>query len=184
MKLSIVVPIYNEQDIISHLVERMENLRPIFYERFSISPDEIEILYVNDGSKDNSLPILQSMCYIMKGMRVINLSRNHGHQIAITAGIETAKGDAVVVIDGDLQDPPEVIPELYATMLQGYDVVYAQRKKREGETYFKLITAKFFYRTLKKLTNVDVPLDTGDFRIMSRRVVDVFNSMTEKHRFI
>lgn len=184
MKLSIVVPIYNEQDIISHLVERMENLRPLFFERFAIAPEEIEILYINDGSKDNSLPILQSMCFIIRGMRVINLSRNHGHQIAITAGIQVARGDAVVVIDGDLQDPPEVIPELYATMLQGYDVVYAQRKKREGETYFKLITAKYFYRTLKKLTNVDVPIDTGDFRIMSRRVVEVFNTMPEKHRFI
>lgn len=184
MRLSIVVPVYNEEAIISHLVERMENLRPMFKERFGITAEDIEILYVNDGSRDNSLPILQSMCYIIKGMRVVNLSRNHGHQIAITAGIETARGDAVVVIDGDLQDPPETIPELYAKMLEGYDVVYAQRKKREGETFFKLWTAKLFYRTLKKLTNVDVPLDTGDFRIMSRRVVDVLNSMPEKHRFI
>lgn len=184
MRLSVVVPVYNEKDIVAHLVERMEGLRPIFLERFGIPPDQIEFVYVNDGSKDNTLPILQSMCYIIKGMRVVNLSRNHGHQIAITAGIETARGDAVVVIDGDLQDPPETIPDLYGKMLEGYDVVYAQRKKREGETLFKLWTAKLFYRTLKKLTNVDVPLDTGDFRIMSRRVVDVLNSMPEKHRFI
>jgi dolichol-phosphate mannosyltransferase len=115
---------------------------------------------------------------------LLNLSRNHGHQIAITAGIEIALGDAISVIDGDLQDPPETIVDLYITMLKGYDVVYAVRKKRDGESFFKLFTASLFYRVLRKLTNVDIPVDTGDFRIMSRRVVNVLKSMKERHRFI
>jgi glycosyltransferase involved in cell wall biosynthesis len=119
-----------------------------------------------------------------QGLCAAEFIRNHGHQTAITAGIDAARGEAVAVIDGDLQDPPEFIADLYAKLREGYDVVYAVRKKREGETFFKLLTAKIFYRLLKKLTNVDIPLDTGDFRIMSRRLVNVFCSLRERHRFI
>jgi dolichol-phosphate mannosyltransferase len=184
MKLSVVVPMYNEEGIIQAFFERMEGTKRIFLERFGIPASQVEVIFVNDGSRDGTLAKLRELCNTQPGYILINLSRNHGHQIAITAGIDTAVGDAVAVIDGDLQDPPEVIADLYHTMLQGYDVVYAVRKKRDGETFFKLFTARIFYRLLKKLTNVDIPVDTGDFRIMSRRVVNVLSSMKERHRFI
>jgi dolichol-phosphate mannosyltransferase len=147
-------------------------------------PSDIEIIFVNDGSSDGTFDALKRLCMDEAHYQLLNLSRNHGHQIAITAGIDLAKGDAVAVIDGDLQDPPETIVDLYGKMQEGFDVVYAVRKKREGETPFKLFTAKLFYRLLKKLTNVEIPVDTGDFRIMSRRVVTILTSMNERHRFI
>ena len=147
-------------------------------------PSDIEIIFVNDGSSDGTFDALKRLCMDEAHYQLLNLSRNHGHQIAITAGIDLAKGDAVAVIDGDLQDPPETIVDLYGKMQEGFDVVYAVRKKREGETPFKLFTAKLFYRLLKKLTNVEIPVDTGDFRIMSRRVVTILMSMNERHRFI
>jgi dolichol-phosphate mannosyltransferase len=147
-------------------------------------PSDIEIIFVNDGSSDGTFDALKRLCMDEANYQLLNLSRNHGHQIAITAGIDLAKGDAVAVIDGDLQDPPETIVDLYGKMQEGFDVVYAVRKKREGETPFKLFTAKLFYRLLKKLTNVEIPVDTGDFRIMSRRVVTILTSMNERHRFI
>ncbi len=184
MKISVVVPMYNEEGTVQRFFERMEGVRQIFFERFSIGRDDCEVIFINDGSRDNTLHILKDICIGNNGYTLINLSRNHGHQTAITAGIDAAKGDAVAVIDGDLQDPPEFIADMYAKFLEGFDVVYAIRRKREGETFFKLFTAKVFYRLLKKLTNVDIPLDTGDFRIMSRRVVNVFSSLRERHRFI
>ncbi len=173
MKLSVVVPMYNEEGIAHQFFERMQGVRKIFFERFGVKNEEIEVLFVNDGSSDGTFDILKKICEENPGYSLINLSRNHGHQITITAGIDIAKGDAVAVIDGDLQDPPETIADLYAKHLEGFDVVYAVRKKRDGETFFKLFTAKLFYRLLKKLTNVNIPVDTGDFRIMSRRVVNV-----------
>lgn len=184
MKLSVVVPMYNEEGIAHKFFERMEGVRSIFRERFGIERDEIEVIFVNDGSSDGTFSILKDLCEKHTGYLLLNLSRNHGHQITITAGIDLSKGDAVAVIDGDLQDPPETIADLYAKHKEGFDVVYAVRKKREGETFFKLFTAKIFYRLLKKLTNVNIPVDTGDFRIMSRRVVNVLVSMKERHRFI
>lgn len=184
MKLSVVVPMYNEEGIAHQFFERMQGVRKIFFERFGVKSEEIEVLFVNDGSSDRTFEILKMICEENQGYSLINLSRNHGHQITITAGIDIAKGDAVAVIDGDLQDPPETIADLYAKHLEGFDVVYAVRKKRDGETFFKLFTAKLFYRLLKKLTNVNIPVDTGDFRIMSRRVVNVLTSMKERHRFI
>lgn len=184
MKLSVVVPMYNEEGIAHKFFERMEGVRSIFRERFGIERDDIEVIFVNDGSSDGTFSILKDLCEKHSGYVLLNLSRNHGHQITITAGIDLSKGDAVAVIDGDLQDPPETIADLYAKHKEGFDVVYAVRKKREGETFFKLFTAKMFYRLLKKLTNVNIPVDTGDFRIMSRRVVNVLVSMKERHRFI
>lgn len=119
-----------------------------------------------------------------KRVKIIDFARNFGHQIAVTAGIDYAKGDAVVIIDADLQDPPEVIPELVNKWLQGYDVVYAKRKKRKGETWFKLVTAKYFYKFLNYMSDIDIPKDTGDFRLIDRKVADVFRQMTEKNRFV
>lgn len=184
MIISIVVPMYNEEGTIQRFFERMEGVRAIFASRFGITREQLEVIFVNDGSRDASFAMLRQICVENGGYVLLNLSRNHGHQTAITAGIDAAKGDAVAVIDGDLQDPPEFIADMYAKIREGFDVVYAVRKKREGETFFKLFTAKLFYRLLKKLTNVDIPVDTGDFRIMSRRVVNVFCSLRERHRFI
>jgi dolichol-phosphate mannosyltransferase len=184
IKLSIVIPIYNEEETIPELVVQLGELRSNLKKRFSIVEKEIEILLVNDGSKDNTFSIAQSYVESSEGYKLINLSRNYGHQLATTAGIDESVGDAVVVMDGDLQDPPEFILELYAKLQEGYDVVYAKRAKRPGESIFKIATAKLFYRILKKITNFDIPLDTGDFRIMSRRVVDVLCSMRESHRYI
>jgi len=184
MKLSIVIPMYNEEGIVQALFQRLEHTKALFNRKYDLMPSDIEIIFVNDGSSDGTFDALKRLCMEEANYQLLNLSRNHGHQIAITAGIDLAKGDAVAVIDGDLQDPPETIVDLYGKMNEGFDVVYAVRKKREGETPFKLFTAKVFYRLLKKLTNVEIPVDTGDFRIMSRRVVDILKSMNERHRFI
>lgn len=184
MKLSIVIPMYNEEGIVHALFQRLEHTKALFNRKFGMMPTDIEIIFVNDGSSDGTFEVLKKLCIEEANYQLLNLSRNHGHQIAITAGIDLAKGDAVAVIDGDLQDPPETIVDLYGKMQEGFDVVYAVRKKREGETPFKLFTAKLFYRLLKKLTNVEIPVDTGDFRIMSRRVVAVLTAMNERHRFI
>jgi len=175
---------YNEEGIIQALFQRLEHTKALFNRKFDLMPSDIEIIFVNDGSSDGTFDALKRLCMDEANYQLLHLSRNHGHQIAITAGIDLAKGDAVAVIDGDLQDTPETIVDLYGKMNEGFDVVYAVRKKREGETPFKLFTAKVFYRLLKKLTNVEIPVDTGDFRIMSRRVVDILKSMNERHRFI
>jgi len=145
-----------------------------------------EIIYVSDGSTDNTNSILEDMVSHDKEgrLKLIKLSRNFGHQTAVTAGIEFAKGDAVVLIDADLQDPPELIPEMLEKWQENYKVIYCQRKKRKGESRFKLITAKWFYKALAYLSDVDIPVNTGDFRLMDRKVVDVINSMPEKDRFI
>jgi dolichol-phosphate mannosyltransferase len=175
---------YNEEGIVQALYQRLEHTKALFNRKYDLMPSDIEIIFVNDGSSDGTFAALKQLCLEEANYQLLNLSRNHGHQIAITAGIDLAKGDAVAVIDGDLQDPPETIVDLYGKMQEGFDVVYAVRKKREGETAFKLFTAKLFYRLLKKLTNVEIPVDTGDFRIMSRRVVNILISMNERHRFI
>lgn len=182
--LSVVIPIYNEEKIIPELISRLKQFRTSFCQRFKVKDTSVEFLLVNDGSKDLSFPLLKDICETEAGFRLVNLSRNHGHQLAITAGIDCTRGKAVVVMDGDLQDPPEFILELYAKLEEGYDVVYAKRKKRSGESWFKLFTAKVFYRIMKSVSKFDIPLDTGDFRIMSRRVVEVLSSMRETHRYI
>jgi dolichol-phosphate mannosyltransferase len=183
-EISIVIPVYNEEETIPELYTRLLGLLTLLNEKFAISNDNVEFIFVNDGSKDNTLQSLISVAQQHASFKVINLSRNFGHQIAVTAGIEMAVGNAVVLIDADLQDPPEFIIDLYAKYKEGYDVVYAVRQRREGENFFKLATAKLFYRIMQRITNMNIPLDTGDFRIMGRNVVDVINSMKEKHRFI
>jgi glycosyltransferase involved in cell wall biosynthesis len=179
MNLSIVIPIFNEQTNLSPLRDRLEML---FIEQ--LPGLEHEVIFVNDGSRDNSLQIMLDIHLDNPNFKVLNLSRNFGHQLAITAGMEHAKGEAVVVMDGDLQDPPEVIVQMWQSFQQGVDVAYGQRNRRDGESWFKLITANFFYRLLQKVARIHIPVDTGDFRLMSRRAVDALLQCRESHRFV
>ncbi len=176
--LSIVAPIYNEEGNIEMLYQRIEEV-------MTNAGVEWELVCVNDGSKDDSERLLDALYQAHpEHVRVVHFSRNFGHQIAVTAGMEHARGDAVVLIDADLQDPPELIPDMIREWQNGSDVVYAVREEREGESWLKLALASSFYRVIDKITNVSIPLDTGDFRLMDRRVVDAVESMTEQHRFI
>lgn len=177
MELSVIIPIYNEEEIIHELYERITRAVK------SITTD-YELIFVNDGSKDASLVQLIQLSKMDKRTFYINFSRNFGHQIAVSAGLDYARGGAVVIIDGDLQDPPELIPKLYEKYKEGFGVVYAKRKSREGETFFKKNTAKLFYRILNRMTSIDIPLDTGDFRLIDRKVVDVLKKMPEQNKFL
>ena len=175
--LSLVVPCYNEADNVETLQARLAAV-------LDGTGCSWEIIYVNDGSRDLTLPRLEAMHARDRRVGVVNLSRNFGKEIALTAGLEHARGAAVVVIDADLQDPPELIPELVAGWRDGYDVVYAQRRAREGETWLKKTTASGFYRLMASLGGVPLPRDTGDFRLMSRRAVDALLRLREHHRFM
>lgn len=150
----------------------------------SIKNYEHEIIFVNDGSKDRTLEILEEIAENDKDVKVISFSRNFGHQCAVTAGIKYVTGDAIVIIDADLQDPPECILDMIKLWEDGNDVIYGKRKTREGESKFKLLTAKMFYRILNELSDVEIPKDTGDFRLVDRKVVDVINSMPEHNKFL
>lgn len=179
MELSVVVPIYNEES----------NL-PVLYNRLDKAVGEIsglnkvEFIFVNDGSKDGSLELIKGYAKRDKRVKYLDFSRNFGHQIAIFAGIENSSGEAVVSIDGDLQDPPELIPGLYAKYREGNDVVYARRKKRKGGSLLKKMAYKTFYRLLSKITSVEIPLDTGDFRLINRKVVNCLKDMPEQEKFL
>lgn len=180
IRYSVVVPVYNEELIIEESYRRLKKV-------MDSTGESYELIFVNDGSHDKSAEILANICENDNNVKLISFSRNFGHQTAITAGMDNAKGDAVVVIDADLQDPPEVILKMIEKWKEGYDVVYGKRAERKGESFFKLFTARVFYRLLKSLTNVDIPVDTGDFRLIDRKVCDVMNSMTsikEKNRYI
>jgi dolichol-phosphate mannosyltransferase len=176
--LSVVVPVFNETEVIDAFYERtrkvVESLDSISY----------EIIFVDDGSTDGSYQKLVALANSDPSVKIIKFSRNFGHQVAITAGIDFAKGDAVVVIDADLQDPPEVIQKFIEKWEEGYDVVYGVREKREGEGRMKLLTANLFYRILKALTKIEIPVDVGDFRLMSQRAVKYFRELREKDRFV
>ncbi|RMG87346.1 MAG: glycosyltransferase [Chloroflexi bacterium] len=176
-RFSIVAPIYNEEGNIQPLYERIREV-------MDSTGESWELVAVNDGSRDNSLPLLLSLAEQDKRVKVVNFARNFGHQVAVTAGIDFAQGDAVVLIDADLQDPPEVILDLIAKWREGYEVVYAIRDERQGETWFKKFTAGIFYRVIYRITDIDIPLDTGDFRLMDRKVVQVLRQMREHNRFI
>jgi len=176
-RLSIIIPIFNEERILPELFQRVTDAAR------SITSD-YELIFVNDGSKDKSIDILKQFAKQDKNVKYIDFSRNFGHQIAVSAGLDFSSGQAVVIIDGDLQDPPELIPEMYKKYKEGYPVVYAKRKERKGETPFKKLTAKLFYRILQKLTSIDIPLDTGDFRLIDRKVVDNLKKMTEQNKFL
>jgi glycosyltransferase involved in cell wall biosynthesis len=177
MLLSVVVPCMNEQEVLRATHQRLVTVLQLW-------PANFEIVYVDDGSTDSTSAVLRELQTQDARTRVVRFSRNFGHQLAITAGIEHASGDAVVIIDADLQDPPEVILEFLAKWLDGYDVVYGLRTERDGETAFKRGTAKFFYRIMSRLSDTRIPLDTGDFRLMDRRVVDALLSMPERDRFV
>jgi dolichol-phosphate mannosyltransferase len=174
---SIVIPIFNEADNIPELHRRLTEVMKSLAEPW-------EVVFVNDGSTDESTILLAGLKKKDAHVRVVEFVRNFGHQIAVTAGMDAAEGDAVVIIDADLQDPPEVIPDLIALWKQGYEVVYAVRSEREGETWLKEFTAKVFYRLIFRITDVKIPLDTGDFRLLDRKVVDVLKRMGERHRFL
>jgi dolichol-phosphate mannosyltransferase len=174
---SVVVPIWNEEPVIAEMYRRVTTVMDRTGERW-------ELVCVNDGSRDRSLEMLLELRQSDSRVKVLDFSRNFGHQVAITAGMDFAEGDAVVVMDADMQDPPELIPQLIARWHAGYDVIYAVRTKREGETRFKLWTAGLFYRMIQAITSVDIPLDTGDFRLMDRRVVLAMRQLREKHRFM
>ena len=175
--LSLVLPIYNEEEIIPELHARLQD----FLAKLNL---DTEVLFVNDGSRDRSMEMLRGIAAADARYRVLSFARNFGHQTAITAGVDYARGQAVVVMDADLQDPPDVVLEMVAAWRQGYDVVYGKRRTRHGETAFKLFTAKWFYRIFKAMIPIDVPLDTGDFRLMSRRVVVALRELREAHRFV
>ena len=177
MDLSIVIPIYNEEMNLPALYARLAAM-------LDAQPWQAEVIFVNDGSHDRSLAIMQDLAVRDPRMHFITFSRNFGHQIAITAGLDLSRGAAVVVMDGDLQDPPELLPELYQKLHEGYEVVYAKRRSRQGESAIKLFTAKMFYRILAGITSVNIPLDTGDFRIVSRKVVRALQQMPEQNKFI
>ncbi len=174
---SVVAPVYNEQELVAEFCRRVVATMEQLQEPF-------EIVLINDGSRDRSPEIMRDLNAADPRIKVINFSRNFGHQLAITAGMDYASGDAVVVIDSDLQDPPEVIPSLIEQWKQGYQVVFAVRSEREGETAFKRLTASMFYRLIRRITNVDIPVDTGDFRLMDRKVVKTLSQMREQKRFM
>ncbi len=175
--ISVVAPIFNESATLPEFYRRVrEALQPL--------GETWELVLIDDGSRDNSSEIMRELARQDPRVRPVIFARNFGHQLAVTAGLDYSRGEAVVIIDSDLQDPPEVIPEMIARWREGYEVVYAIRTEREGETWFKLFTASLFYRLIYRITDVDIPLDTGDFRLLDRKVVNVLNSMRERHRFL
>jgi dolichol-phosphate mannosyltransferase len=175
--LSLVLPIYNEEEVIPELHRRLQE----FLAKLGLPA---EVLFVNDGSRDRSMELLREVAAGEPRYRILSFARNFGHQTAITAGVDYARGQAVVVMDADLQDPPEVVLEMVDKWRAGFDVVYGRRRKRAGETWFKLVTARAFYRIFHAMIPIEVPLDTGDFRLMSRRVVVALRELRETHRFV
>jgi len=173
---SVVAPIYNEIDNLPQLYKRIQHVMGAKREAW-------ELILVDDGSTDGSTEAIRDLAKKDRHVRPVIFARNFGHQIAITAGWDYSRGDAVITIDGDLQDPPEAIPELVRMWKQGYDVVYAVRSEREGESWFKKFTAALFYRVIYRITDVKIPVDSGDFRLMDRKVVNVLKQMRERHRF-
>jgi polyisoprenyl-phosphate glycosyltransferase len=176
-RYSVVVPVYNEQAVLPVLLRRLDLLAQSL-------DGPAEVIFVDDGSNDASPIVLQAKAKNDPRFRYIRLSRNFGHQVAITAGMDVATGDAVIVMDADLQDPPEVVGEMIARWKEGYEVVYGRRLSREGESKFKLWTADLFYKLLRRLSSTDIPRDTGDFRLVDRKVIDAFREMPEQDRFV
>ena len=176
--LSIIVPMYYEELVAYECYHRIKNVVN------GIESMDHEIIFVNDGSKDRTLAILKSIAKGDKCVKIIDFSRNFGHQAAVTAGLFNCNGDAIVIIDADFQDPPEIIPEMISKWEEGHQVIYGKRKIRSGESKFKLLTAKYFYRVLSYMASIEIPKDTGDFRLMDRIVVEAFKEMPEQNRFI
>jgi len=177
VELSIIAPIYNEESNIPDLYKRLLAV----VSQLQIS---YELIFINDGSKDRSMESIRKLAAENNAVKFINFSRNFGHQIAVTAGLDYCRGKQIVIIDADLQDPPELILEMKKKLEDGFDVVYARRKSRQGETFLKKYTAKMFYRMLSKITSVKIPVDTGDFRMMDRKIVEVLKLMPEQQKFL
>ena len=177
IKYSVIIPMYNEEEVILESYRRLDNvMRPL--------GEEYELIFVNDGSRDRTMEIMLDVAKKDPHVKIVDFARNFGHQTAVTAGMKYSSGDAVVIIDADLQDPPELIPGMIEKWKEGYEVVYGKRLKREGETKFKLVTAKAFYKLINSLSGNMIPMDTGDFRLIDRAVVDAMNSMPEHNRFL
>ena len=175
MLLSVIVPMYNEEELAAKTFHTLETV---------LAGVEHELIFVDDGSSDRTRPILDELLAQHPEHTLLSFSRNFGHQAAFSAGMAQASGDAVVIIDGDLQDPPALILEMLEKWREGYEVVYAQRRKRLGESWFKLVSARWFYRILNAITSIDIPVDTGDYRLMDRAVVDHINRLPERSRFL
>lgn len=174
---SLVIPAYNEEAVIEETYFRLTRVMQALNESY-------ELIFINDGSRDLTEAILGDLERSDPNVRLLNLSRNFGHQTAVTAGLDHALGSAIIIIDADLQDPPELIPQMIEKWKEGYEVVYGQRQERRGETWFKKLSAALFYRILNALTDVSIPLDTGDFRLIDRKVADILLNLREKNRFI
>jgi glycosyltransferase involved in cell wall biosynthesis len=174
---SVIIPVFNEEQNVQPLYERLTRVLIALGKPY-------ELLFVNDGSRDRTLAVVKDLANSDRAVKYIDFSRNFGHQIAVTAGLHFSKGERIVIIDADLQDPPELIAAMDEKMNEGWNVVYAKRATREGESFFKKITAKIFYRILARVTSISIPVDTGDFRIMDRKVVNALNQMPEHHKFI
>ncbi|AVK50696.1 glycosyltransferase [Clostridium sp. MF28] len=174
---SVIVPLYNEELVINQSYKRLKEVMDSTNESY-------EIVFVNDGSKDRTREIAEEICSRDENIKLINFSRNFGHQAAITAGMDLALGDAIIVIDADLQDPPEVMLKMIEKWKEGYEVVYGKRVKREGETFFKKFTARVYYRLLRSMTTVDVPVDAGDFRLIDRKVCNTLIALPERNRYV
>lgn len=177
-KISIVIPVYNEEKVLEISYNKIRNILE------NIQKYDYEIIFINDGSKDNTLSILERISNENEKVKILSFSRNFGQEAALTAGLKYVSGDAIVIIDADLQDPPELITEMLSLWEQGNEVIYGKRKRRKGESAFKLLSAKMFYKTLNALSDVEIPKDTGDFRLVDRKVVDVINSMPEHNKFL
>ncbi|HRH66697.1 MAG TPA: glycosyltransferase family 2 protein [Bacteroidia bacterium] len=175
--LSIIIPIYNEAGNIQILFERLSQV-------IRGMKQDAEYVFVNDGSRDNSMELIKTLAQSNPDVRYLDFSRNFGHQVAVAAGLDYCTGECAIIIDADLQDPPELIPELYKKWKDGFEVVYAKRRSREGESFLKKFTAKLFYRTLKRITSIHIPVDTGDFRIIDRKVINVLRKMPEQQKFL
>ena len=178
-KISLVIPMYYEEEVANECYEKVSSVLKKLEDKY-----DYEIIFVNDGSQDKTLEILEEIAKKDEKAKIISFSRNFGHQAAVTAGLKEVTGDAIVIIDADLQDPPELIPEMLELWEQGNEVIYGKRKTRKGESAFKLLTAKMFYKTLNALSDVEIPKDTGDFRLVDRKVVDVINSLPEHNKFL
>ena len=178
-KISIVIPMYYEEEVADICYKRVVNNLKKLSDKYNY-----EIIFINDGSKDSTLEILKKIASNDDNVKIISFSRNFGHQAAVTAGIRNVTGDAVIIMDADLQDPPELFEGMIEKWEEGYEVVYGKRKTREGESIFKLLTARMFYNTLNKLSEIEIPKDTGDFRLVDRKVIDVIANLPEHNKFL
>lgn len=178
-KISVVIPMYCEEEVVDICYKRVVNNLKKLSDKYSY-----EIIFINDGSKDSTLEILKKIASNDDNVKIISFSRNFGHQAAVTAGIRNVTGDAIIIMDADLQDPPELFEGMIEKWEEGYEVVYGKRKTREGESIFKLLTARMFYNTLNKLSEIEIPKDTGDFRLVDRKVIDVIAALPEHNKFL